>query len=189
MGALIPTPADASIRNRATFRFSPPIIEELRAHQKNTKEKLFDGKHSLARVAHRIHIQPKFTAFADQNSKRSRLRWWYFLRQLLPTETKNAINRILQQTLDDTDGKTISSVTFDVTHTFPVPIFQLLPDNDTAPYIINNSDGTVTYHMVLACPDDSNLPDPPPTLAPEPDPPTPDKGEKPFAPPLTPPPF
>ena len=33
MGALIPTPADTSICNRGTFRFSSPMLTELRGHQ------------------------------------------------------------------------------------------------------------------------------------------------------------
>ena len=179
MGALIPTPADTSICNRGTFRFSSPMLTELRGHQTRTGERLFDVHHQLHRVAHRLHMQPKFTAFGDQNSTRSRLRWWHLLRQRLPGPTKDKIKQILQQAIDDNDpeGKPVYSVTFDVSHSFPVPDFQLLPDNNSAPYRINNGDGSVTYHMVLGCPDNSYLPDPP---AGEPDPPVPDGVEHPI---------
>ena len=69
------------------------------------------------------------------------------LRQRLPGPTKDKIKQILQQAIDDNDpeGKPVYSVTFGGSHSFPVPDFQLLPDNNSAPYRINNGDGSVTY--------------------------------------------
>jgi len=90
----------------------------------------------------------------------------------------------LQTAIDNTN---VYKVTFDVTHTVPVTDFQLLPDNNSAPYVVTAGfgDARVIYQVILACPDDDYLPDP----QSEHDPPDPDTNEQPVVPPFTPPPF
>src|SRR5436309_11757771 len=92
MGSVIPTGPDAQICSALTDRFSERMvggvsrIDRLRRHQTNTGEQFFDAGHHLHRLAHRFRGVPKV--------KKHKLRWFAFLRMILPTQAPDTVDAI-----------------------------------------------------------------------------------------------
>ncbi len=171
MGALIPTGPDQEICANLTQRFSdqPDLtadltgatswIDVVRDHN-NNQEKLFDNNHHLHRVAWRLGGIPKM----DQQA---RVRWYYFLRKILPHETRDAIKQVLNKVMRDT---TIVRCEFYVYYVSGITLeYELYPSNSGNP----DMHGSVCY-LTLQCKTDEPLPNP----QQESDPPNPDNNEQ-----------
>ncbi len=173
MGALIPTGPDQDICASLTQRFSDQpdrvadptgatsYIDVVRNHH-NNKERLFDSNHSLHRVTWRLGGLPQ--------DPQARLRWYYFLRKILPHQTRDAIKHVLTKVMQN---RTIVRCEFYVQYVSGITLpYELYPANSGNPDMHGN-----VCHLTLQCQTDDLLPNP----INEPHPPTPDNNEQPPA--------
>jgi hypothetical protein len=180
MGSFIPSTSDLEICDNLTKRFSNQTIpgknltwlQQLQNHSK--KEKLFDTKHTLVRVAYRLAVS---VAGAEVPAvPKHRQRWFHLLRKLLPPATDAAIRTVLAAVLDPANN--IAYATFS---TRPAPIgldFELYPQSTGAPYLQFDGNGNQYCMLILECKTDTQLPDP---TAPENDPPDANSNEQPIS--------
>jgi outer membrane biosynthesis protein TonB len=172
MGSFIPSTSDLEICDNLNKRFSNQSIpgksltwlQQLQNHNKN--EKLFDGKHTLVRVAYRLAFS---VAGAEVPAVRKhRQRWFYLLHKLLPPATDAAIRQVLAAVLDPANN-----IAYAKFSTRPAPIgldFELYPQSTGAPYLQFDANGIQYCMLILECKTDTQLPDP---TVPENDPPDP----------------
>jgi hypothetical protein len=182
MGAFISTPNDLSICAALNKRFSDApdpladpanpdktMIGSVRFQDGKEGGLLFSKKLNLARLAYRlggVPVDPK-----------SRLRWFFLLRRMLPHATKVAISAVLEAVMGDAS---IKQVVFNLVHDSTITTeFELDPNNSNVPQTQNlpstaNPKVKVkTCVMLLRCYYDEPLPDP----AAESDPPNPNNPE------------
>jgi hypothetical protein len=167
MGALMPVGSgpDKEIVTVLNNLFSGTNLQALRNHDK--KEKLFDASRRLHRVAARIGAYPARDYFPVDDAKR---KWFYFLHHL-PTETTDAIKRILRDALKK-DKTQIAAVVFSVEENPDAAYPHLFPSNGEAlsRYVIGGN----KYRVLLIVPgqmtddaeDPPNDPDGPPPETP-----------------------
>lgn len=118
MGSFIPTPNDQAICKALNKRFSDlddpnadpanpekTMIGSVRFLDQQSGGLLFGRKLNLARLAHRLGGVP--------GDAKSRLRWFFLLRRMLPHATKVAISNVLEAVMGDSS---IKQVHFDLVH-------------------------------------------------------------------------
>ena len=153
MGALIPIGqgADAEIKNRLNHVFSGQNMALLQADQ--AAENLFDGNHTLARVAYRLGCYPQKSGYPEP----SRAKWFYFLQNTLPAamyppagpiSTAQAIQNMLGYALNPANN--IHRVVFEAVEVTPNPAHP-------APHYVHPDNATrtvygTTMHILLICP-------------------------------------
>jgi hypothetical protein len=184
MGSFIPTPNDQEICNALNKRFSDlndpnadpanpekTMIGSVRFLDQQSTGLLFGRKLNLARLAHRLGGVP--------SDAKSRLRWFFLLRRMLPHATKVAISNVLEAVMGD---PSIKQVHFDLVHDGGITTeFELDPGNSNAPQtqlfpsVKNPANKVKTCMMLLRCFYDEPIPTPDP--ANEPDPPVPQNPE------------
>jgi hypothetical protein len=158
MGALMPVGGgpDKEICDTLNTLFSGADLTALRNHL--ATENLFDGNHRLGRVAARIGAFPARDYGADQAKRK----WFYFLDRVLTQATKDAIKRILSDTLTQTVNN-VKGANFSVEENSAVTNAHLYPSNSEP--LANYLDSTKNYylvHMVVKQPlDDQHGEDPP----------------------------
>jgi len=180
MGSFIPTTTDNEICNNLNNRFSQlpvdpknsggiKMIDSVRVQDGKEGGLLFSRKLNLARLAYRLGGYP-----ADPSA---RLRWYFFLRRMLPHATKVAISAVLETVMGDSSIKQVIFQTIpDGTITTE---FELDPNNSHAPTFqnlpstANPAVNVKTCVVLLRCFYDDALPNP----INEPDPPNPQNPE------------
>jgi hypothetical protein len=176
MGGFIPSPADTEICTALSNRFSnkpdpnadagnpeKTMIGSVRFLDGKEGGLLFGRKLNLARLAHRLKGVP--------SDPKSKLRWFFLLRRMLPHETKVAISAVLEAVMGD---PSIRQVTFNLVHDGSIKRdFELDPKDSNTPQTQNlpsaadPTNKVKTCVMLLRCKVDEPLPDP----ISEPDPP------------------
>lgn len=184
MGAYIKSQDDKDICTMLSTRFSDAIIPpahpaHVAAHPRETfvgqlrrhrgGERLFDGRHALERVSHRLaHSLGGGPVPATKSPRR---RWHWLLNTLsvqLPPATNAAICDVLEQVLQP--GSTVDLITFDAqVRATASGSFELHPGNSHTPQIVQQGGKNVCL-MTLDCPQDQQLPNPSPTQQPDPPP-------------------
>jgi hypothetical protein len=184
VGAYIKSQDDKDICTMLTTRFSdviiPPtdpahvpghprdtFIGQLRRHRGS--ERLFDGRHALGRVSHRLAYS--LGGGPVPGTLPPRRRWHWLLNTLsaqLPPATSAAICDVLEQVLQP--GSTVDLVTFDAQVQATVSgSFELHPGNSHIPQVVVQGGKNVCL-MMLDCPQDQQLPNPSAIQQPDPPP-------------------
>jgi hypothetical protein len=163
MGMLFPVNGgpDTEIISNLNNVFSGKNLDALREHR--TREKLFDTKHRLSRVAKRIGGIP-VRYYPNDPAER---KWYYFLDTVLSNATKAAIRRILDDTLTQSVNKVLGAK-FSAEENAVVKTPHLFPSNSEtlSTYIVGNY---YHLHLIVKAPasdaDQANPPDNPDTDA------------------------
>jgi hypothetical protein len=155
MGSLMPVGSgpDKEIVTLLNNLFSGSNLQALRDHHKT--ENLFDGTRRLHRVALRIGAYPA-RDYSPDDAKR---KWFYFLHHL-PTETADAIKKILRDTLKK-DKTQIVAVRFSVEENPDATRAHLFPSNGEAlsKYLIDGNKYQI--HLVVPGQMSDDAEDPP----------------------------
>lgn len=150
MGALIPIGqgADAEIKSRLNNAFSGQNLALLQANQ--ATENLFDGNHTLQRVAYRLGCYPQKSGYLEP----SRAKWFYFLQNTLPAANKypaaapitttQAIKNMLLYALNPANN--ITRVVFEAVEDKAASCHYVYPDN------VKQTVHGSTMHILLICP-------------------------------------
>jgi hypothetical protein len=155
MGALLPVGSgpDAEIVDRLNELFSGTDLAVLRRH--NRREKLFDSNHRLRRVAFRIGAYPT----RDYGTDDAKRKWFFFLHQVLPQATQDAIKKILNDAMSRTS---IKAVKFSVEENSQVSHPHLFPsNNEPLSNYLNTAGDRYLIHLVVKAPMDDSAEDPP----------------------------
>jgi len=160
MGALIPIGqgADAEIKSLLNSTFSAGNLKALQALW--ATEHLFDGNHTLHRVAYRLQCYPK-----GKYTEASRAKWFYFLRTTLTVAadgngilTSDAIKYALdyaQNPVNNIERVIFEAVEKKAAPGTPLVPHHLHPDNRPGSLQVHGK----TIHLLLICPEplDSRL--------------------------------
>jgi hypothetical protein len=118
------------------------LTNTLRPHQAATSEKLFDSNHTLKRVAHRLG--------ATHHNGTTRGKWFGLL-DGLPPATRDAIKKILQDALNNSN---VDRVVFGVMAGKPADGYYIYPNNASPGETIPTSGSHFIYSLTLVCPGD-----------------------------------
>lgn len=149
MGSLIPIGqgADAEIKSRLNKTFSHVNLATLQGLY--ATENLFDGNHSLHRVAYRLGCHP-----VDKYNEPSRAKWFYFLRTTMTAAMHDGVNTAdaIKSTLAfaQNPANNIIRVIFEAVEVAGASAHYLHPDNATTGFakMVHGR----TLHMLLICP-------------------------------------
>ena len=151
MGALIPIGqgADAEIKELLNTTFSAANLTTLQ--NLYAREQLFDGNHTLHRVAYRLQCLPR-----KKYHEPSRAKWFYFLQTTLTAASNNGIltSDAIKFALDyaQNPANNINRVIFEAVEktTNPAVSHYLHPDN--RPASLAGMVHGKTLHLLLICP-------------------------------------
>jgi hypothetical protein len=155
MGALLPVGSgpDKEIVDRLNQLFSGTDLATLRRHHQ--REKLFNDRHRLGRVAFRIGAYP-VQDYPGDDAKR---KWFYFLHHELPQATHKKIKEILTDAMTRTS---IRAVKFSVEENSVANHPHLFPsDIEDLPKYLNLAGNTYLVHLVVPAPMSDQAEDPP----------------------------
>jgi hypothetical protein len=151
LGALIPIGqgADAEIKDKLNRTFSFDNLNQLQHNPSG--ENLFDGDHTLHRVAFRLGCFP-----VQSGGEKSRKKWFYLLKNVLPAATYNGI--VTAQAIKDMLGwalnpmNNVTRVVFDAVEDSGTGVHYIHPNNSTKDTRTAGGNRGVTLNMLLVCP-------------------------------------